>query len=98
MVVLPAPVGPTIATFCPGSTTVEKSLIMVRSGVYPKCTWSNTTLPFGLMQVAVSTPFGSCCTVIGFFVSGTSSYCSKKLNTRSAAAAVCCKIFEILAI
>ena len=33
MVVLPEPVGPTIATFCPGSTTVEKSLIMVRSGV-----------------------------------------------------------------
>ena len=32
MVVLPAPVGPTMATFCPGFTAAEKSLMMTLSG------------------------------------------------------------------
>ncbi len=33
MVVFPAPVGPTMATFCPGSTWAEKSLMMILSGL-----------------------------------------------------------------
>ena len=33
IVVLPAPVGPTMATFCPGCTSAEKSLMMILSGV-----------------------------------------------------------------
>ena len=32
IVVLPAPVGPTMATFCPGSTSAEKSRMMILSG------------------------------------------------------------------
>ena len=33
-VVLPAPVGPTIATVCPGSTRNDRSVMSGRSGVY----------------------------------------------------------------
>ena len=32
IVVLPAPVGPTMATFWPGCTLAEKSLMMILSG------------------------------------------------------------------
>ena len=36
--VLPAPVGPTIATFCPSFTSALKSWMIICSGLYPKAT------------------------------------------------------------
>ena len=45
MVVLPAPVGPTIATVCPGCTSRLKSSISGLSGSYRKHTCSSVTCP-----------------------------------------------------
>ena len=44
-VVLPAPVGPTIATVWPGSATSDRCSISRRSGEYENVTSSNTTRP-----------------------------------------------------
>ena len=46
MVVLPAPVGPTMATFWPALTLKEKSWMTSFSGEYPKDTFRNSTSPF----------------------------------------------------
>ena len=45
MVVLPAPVGPTIATFSPHFTEAEKPFMIILSELYPKCTSLNSTFP-----------------------------------------------------
>lgn len=45
IVVLPAPVGPTIATFCPGLILAEKSFIIILSLLYPNLTFLNSTSP-----------------------------------------------------
>jgi len=46
MVVLPAPVEPTKATFCPGSAVTFTLFKIVLPGVYPKLTFSMVILPF----------------------------------------------------
>ena len=76
MVVLPAPVGPTMATVWPSETFAEKSLMTGLSGEYPKRTWSNSTLH-------------RTCEVCAFGSSGATSSSSKKAKMRSAAAAIC---------
>ena len=52
-VVLPAPVGPTIATVWPGSTRNDRSVMSGRSGVYENLTCSNSMTP------SPSTGFGA---------------------------------------
>jgi len=47
MVVLPAPVGPTIATVLPGSAHIDRSSITGVPGRYAKLTCSNSTRPVG---------------------------------------------------
>ena len=47
IVVLPDPVGPTIAIFCPGATAKLKSRRTGSPGRYSKFTRSNTMLPCG---------------------------------------------------
>ena len=44
--VLPAPVGPTIAIFSPDFTSAEKFFIIILSGLYPNLTFLKLTFPF----------------------------------------------------
>ena len=46
MLVLPAPVGPTRATVCPGCASSEMSHSTGSSGLYAKWTCSNATRPW----------------------------------------------------
>ena len=84
--VLPAPVGPTIAIFCPSFTVSLKSCIITLSSLYPNCTWSNVTLPF---MPSVD---------IAFSGSFSSSGSSKNSSILSDAATIACSILEISAI
>ena len=78
MVVFPAPVGPTMATFCPGSTTAENPWMISFPGLYEKRTSLNSTLPR-------TSPTGS----TSSSSDGISSW-SRNPNTLSAAAAADC--------
>src|SRR4051795_13114377 len=60
-VVLPAPVGPTMAMVWPGSATNDRSSIKGFFGSYENVTWSNSTRPWILG---------------GFTVAGASALCS----------------------
>ena len=59
MVVLPAPVGPTIATFVPGATLTEKSRMIGVFPSYEKHTLLNSTSPFTVGIVRAGSASGS---------------------------------------
>ena len=84
-VVLPAPVGPTMATVVPGSATNDKSVINGRSGLYEKLTFSNATRPCTGAEATNS-------------ASALSSSASSTSNTRSADATPDCSTFIIDAV
>ena len=86
IVVLPAPVGPTMATVCPGWTAAEKSWMMILFGSYPKRTWSKVTWPW---MDEGGTGLPACC---------SSSSSARNSKTRSAAAAMDCSILDTCAI
>ena len=70
--VLPAPVGPTIATVWPGSATSDRSSMSGFFGSYENDTWSNSTRPSGSRSSS------------GTAASSDSSSASSSSNTRSA--------------
>lgn len=82
-VVLPAPVGPTMATVSPGSTAHEKSWMTVLPGTYPKRTWSKETRPARRSGSFAAPSAGS-----------SSSGAPRNSNTRSAAAVMLCSMFD----
>ena len=84
--VLPAPVGPTIAMVSPASATRSSSSISGRSGSYRNETSSKATAPFARP---------STCGATG---SGISSLSSSSSNTRSAEAAADCRTLMMLAV
>ena len=82
-VVLPAPVGPTMATVWPGLATQLKSWMMVWPGTYPKRTWSNSTRPGRSLATWAS-------------VACSSSGAARNSKTRSVAAAMDCSVLPTL--
>ena len=85
IVVLPAPVGPTMATVLPAGTSQLQSWMTGCSGSYPKRTWRNDTSP------------RMCSAGAGSAGSAGSSASARKSNTRSAAAAMVCSCVLICA-
>ena len=81
-VVLPAPVGPTIATVVPGSATNDKSVMSGLSGSYEKVTLSNSTRPI-VGDGSIESTSADC------------SSASSNSNTRSAEATPDCKTLAI---
>ena len=59
-VVLPAPVGPTIATVCPGMTENDRSRMSGCSGLYENATFSNTIVPSPSTGAGASAASGCC--------------------------------------
>ncbi len=81
--VLPAPVGPTIATVCPGSTVSERSSMSGFSGSYRKDTCSRRTRPRSSAGRSPGTGSASC------------SSASRSSKIRSAEATPDCTRFAI---
>ena len=53
---LPAPVGPTMATLLPAGISIDKSLIKILSGLYPKETCLKEMAPLTWSLVKISLP------------------------------------------
>ncbi|CAB4683105.1 unannotated protein [freshwater metagenome] len=82
-VVLPAPVGPTMATVWPGSAMSDRSVMSGFAGSYENDTWSNSTRPRGSGVVS------------GTGASALCSGASSNSKTRSAEAMPDCNTLAI---
>ena len=73
IVLLPEPDGPTIAMLRPAFSVKQISFSTVRSGSYPKVTWSNTRLPSVWAGITASGAF--------WISTGMSKYSKIRVNS-----------------